>query len=392
MGKVGKVLLAMEKAEQIVLIDRACQQCAKLLVQKFSEVGDEEDFCRDVFELKKPQIANLVSAFSGSAFNYGAGFNVGHAFDATLYPIRAFNDVDVMRILYPVLFYTLILKNFQNKDTVGRRTRRGSKAWGNTKELLKVNPIDEQHKSKSTEDKILKILPPELVGKIQIAEQEGTYKDGAARGLDDEAEQLLMHYDVAMFYLSDHRISWVETVSRRGLFARDVLKSQMEHSSPVDTILRLYLLECIDEVVSGAGKLSNGYQMPGLPHQYLLTAFCEDREQSNRTVQEGNESAEWDNSSQEVSLDEGGDLSDDFDYLYSQLSLLTFTDEDAADMLDYFFCAGKLNWYLHMDEHIHKYAEAISDGMNRKENIDERHFELENLFAPYRMELLGSLW
>lgn len=383
--------MSIEKAEQIILIDRACQQCTKLLVQKFSEVGDEEDFYKEVFELRKPHIENLVSAFSRSTFNYGAGFDVGRAFDATLYPIRAFNDVDVMRILYPVLFYTLILKNFQNKDTVDRRSRRGSKSWGNTKELLKVNPIDEQHKSKSTTGKRLKMFSPELADKIRNAGTKRTYEEEAGESFADEIEQLLMHYDVAMFYLSDHRITWMEAVARRGLFARDVLISQMEYSSPVDTILRLYLLEYIDEVVSGAGKLSNGYKIPGLPPQYLLTAFCEDREENSKAVQERKGAAEWYHSKQEVSLDAGGDLSDDFDYLYSQLSLLTFTDEDAADMLDYVFRSSKLNWYLHIDDHIHKYAEAISDGLNRKENIDERHFDLENLFAPYRMKLLGSL-
>ena len=161
----------------------------------------------------------------------------------------------------------------------------------------------------------------------------------------------------------------------------------MKYCSPVDTILRLYLLEYIDEIVSSASQLSNGYKTPGLPPLYLLTGFCEDREENSKAVQERKGAAEWYHSKQEVSLDAGGDLSDDFDYLYSQLSLLTFTDEDAADMLDYVFRSSKLNWYLHIDDHIHKYAEAISDGMNRKENIDERHFDLENLFAPYRMDL-----
>lgn len=185
MEKVKKVWMSIEKAEQIILIDRACQQCTKLLVQKFSEVGDEEDFYREVFELRKPHIENLVSAFSRSTFNCGAGFDVGYAFDATLYPIRAFNDVDVMRILYPVLFYTLILKNFQNKDTVDRRSRRGSKSWGNTKELLKVNPIDEQHKSKSTAGKRLKTFSPELADKIRNVGTKRTYEEEAGESFAD---------------------------------------------------------------------------------------------------------------------------------------------------------------------------------------------------------------
>lgn len=142
--KVREACLSNEKAEQIVLIDNVCQKCAKLLLGKFSEEGNVEDFERDSFELKVEYLDELTEAFNVSSFCDVQGFDVGEAFDDTLFPLCAYNDATVMRILYPVLFYSLLVKNFQNKETISRRARRKSKSWGKTKNLLEVPSVDEQ--------------------------------------------------------------------------------------------------------------------------------------------------------------------------------------------------------------------------------------------------------
>ena len=64
--KVREACLSNEKAEQIVLIDNVCQKCAKLLLGKFSEEGNVEDFERESFELKVEYLDELTEAFNVS--------------------------------------------------------------------------------------------------------------------------------------------------------------------------------------------------------------------------------------------------------------------------------------------------------------------------------------
>ena len=383
MKKVPEVLLKMENAEQILLIDRACQKCAELLIINFSEKGDEEDFSRDVFEFKERSINDLEQAFAKSVFSYGKCVHAGRIFSEIMHPIQAYNDVTVMRILYPVLFYTLILKNFLNEETVNRRLRRGSKSWGKTKDLLDAPSVGEQCRTKLEDDGVPEHKDfAELKRRIDHIGEERIQPVKLMDGLISEMVQLAIHGNVAVYFLEEGRTNWMEAVAQRGLFARWILESQTAYCSPIDSLLQMYLLESIDRIVSSAAKLSDCEKIPDLPESYLLTAFCEDDVELDE-----NESCGRAARKRRVPLVSEDEISDDLDYLYSQLSQLTFTGDDISRILDCFFDEKKLEWYQDTRAHVYQYAEAIVNGLDRGENIDERHFDLENLFAPYRMKL-----
>ena len=56
----------------------------------------------------------------------------------TMYPLLEINGEAMMRILYPVLFYTLILKNYDNQEAANKRAQRGSKTWKKVSDMLSV--------------------------------------------------------------------------------------------------------------------------------------------------------------------------------------------------------------------------------------------------------------
>lgn len=388
MSKVREAYLSMENAEQIVLIDNICQKCANLLLEKFSEEGNIEDFERDSFELKVEYLDELTEAFNVSSFCDVQGFDVGEAFDDTLFPLCAYNDATVMRILYPVLFYSLLVKNFQNKETISRRARRKSKSWGKTKNLLEVPSVDEQWEREKEDipDKT-RNARIELFKQITEYGRENSTSSNKTIGMFDEMTQLLFHGEVAAYLIGDSEFKMLEIVSRRGLLAKNILASQVSHTSPVDTILRLYLLQAIDGVVSNAALLSNGYEIADLPRSFLLTAFNEDQGIDPAEIMCKRDSDCREKQKKKVLLDSEIEITEDFDYLYAQLLALSFTMEDVKEMLDYFFDADGLSWYLKSGEYIQQYIEAIMEGFNQKRNIDERHFDLKKLFAPHRMNL-----
>ena len=204
MSKVREAYLSMENTEQIVQIDNVCQKCANLLLEKFFEEGNIEDFERDSFELKVEYLDELTGAFNVSSFCDIRGFDVGEAFDDTLFPLCAYNDATVMRILYPVLFYSLLVKNFQNKETISRRARRKSKSWGKTKNLLEVPSVDEQWEREKEDipDKT-RTARFELFKQVTEYAQENSTSSNKAIGMFDEMNQLQFHGEVAAYLIGD---------------------------------------------------------------------------------------------------------------------------------------------------------------------------------------------
>lgn len=202
--------------------------------------------------------------------------------------------------------------------------------------------------------------------------------------------QLLFHGEVAAYLIGDSEFKLLEIVSRRGLLAKNILASQVSHTSPVDTILRLYLLQAIDGVVSNAALLSNGYEIADLPRSFLLTAFNEDQGIDPVEIMCKRDSDCREKQKKRVLLDSEIELTEDFDYLYAQLLALSFTMEDVKEMLDYHFDSDKLEWYSQSGQHVQKYVEAILSAFGQKKNINESDFELELLATPYRLELFDD--
>lgn len=400
MEKIEKIKVFIVNAEENVRLDKILQLSAGVIMHSFVEKGDIEAPFLDSFDLKEQWIDQLETAFNESAYCGGKIFNVANAFDVTMYPLVELNDKNMMRIMYPVLFYTLILKNFNNKETVNKREKRGSKSWGNTSDLLDV-PM-EFSKEKGHHN-VMAQLKKEIEDNLAAVKQKGSEIYAELKEMErdaltiqwEELADLQMHAEAALNLLDSRKIAWMETMAKRALLIRNILESQKGNCPPIDTVLRLYILNAIDGVVSASECMSNSVRNNDIPGEYLLTNYLEsfsdllvrqikeDRKGVTRNSEE--------TQGTEVSLDEPVEISDDFPLLYEQLSKLRFTQDDVEDMLDYFFQDNRLRWYLACDKHIRKYAEAVIRGLKDFENINEKHFNLECLWAPMRINLVDSI-
>lgn len=168
----------------------------------------------------------------------------------------------------------------------------------------------------------------------------------------------------------------MKVVAQRGSFARDILLSQKAHSKPVDMILRMYLLETVDGLLYNAERLSNGHRHPDLPREYLVTSWME------------NERSDEDSTGKNlVDLHIGEEIKGDFEWIYPKLSESKIDDDHVIDMIDYYFCESRLDWFLHCEEHIVKYADAVIHAMQHSQGIDIRYLDLDQLNTPERTKL-----
>ena len=397
MDKVEKIQLCLENPEQITEIDTALQKCAELLIKNFVESSDEENLYWDSFELKKAWADQLEGVFKKSGYYNGEGFSVGKAFGDTIFKIAEFNEGTAVRVLYPVLFYTLVLKNYDKQNTANRRNQRGSKTWGITKNMLSVPVIGEKN-SVAQMSTVIKYriakLNKQLKDLIQEKEQEydrlltepvfgtGNYQLYQLHELED----LLSHAKTAVNLLDNRKIGWLEIVAQRGQFAREILVSQMDNSKPIDSVLRMYILEAVDGLLFNTELLSNGYRSPELPRKFLLRSFLENRGVDISQVLDRSDNEDSDKR-QVKTADDVVKIEGDFFGIYAQLSKLRFSQENVHDMLDYFFNEDDLAWFRKCDEHITKYADVVIRGLQESREIDNRYLDLELLNIPMQTNL-----
>lgn len=395
MEKVTEVELSVEDAEQIVRIDKVLQKTAKLFLQNFIEKGACTNLFKERFEVKLAWIDDLEEQFRKAGFYGGESIDVAKSFDDAMYPLVELNDDYILQVLYPVLFYTLVLKNFSNRNTINRRVQRGSRSWGTTNDMLKVPPAWVECKNKkavvSARQKIEE-LRPEVIRKRDELEQrlinEGEEFLCMAVG---ELDDLLMHTNNVMYILEDQRISWLKTMAQRAMFAKGILESQMKDHRPIDTLLRLYLLNEIDHVVFYSEYLSNDGRHNDLPREYLLTSFWESRGIPIDNIFSPIELEKQVRIKRKVSLVKEEPISDDYKFLYEQLSKLKIKNEDMKEMLDYFFISRNLAWYQKLEDEVIKFADVVIEGLRKFENIDERHNDWGNFLTLRLMQIFEVL-
>ena len=406
MEKVKKLTESQKITKQIIQRDKELQKAANLIVRKFNEKSDEDCRFRDSFDLKEEWIDELEGAFRASAFFNREGFDIAAAFDDTMYRLIEINDETIMRILYPVLFYTLILKNYDNQEAANKRAKRGSKSWGKVNDVFNVPLASKQDNKKDKADASKR---KELEALIEQAEQhehelrERLIKE-ESRSLRfnmQELQDLLWHAENALYLLNSQKVSWLEVMAKRGLFAGAILESQKAHSKPIDTVLRLYVLNEIDEVVFRSEQMSNSERSPALPRNYLLSSFRMNDAVplEYQLVPDYMEKRMFD--IPEGALEEPFVIGDDFDLLYAQLSKTKFTHEDIDNILDYFFDAEQLKWYADCLESTEKYISEVINAIRKfvdsvkadkpiYENINERYLDLGNLYAPMKMKIFDN--
>lgn len=103
MDKVDKIRLTIDDPEHIVVIDKALQRCAELLINNFISESSEEFLIRESFELEEDWRDQLNDVFKASKYCSVEGFDVGEAFEDTIFKVSEFNECTAMHILFPVL-------------------------------------------------------------------------------------------------------------------------------------------------------------------------------------------------------------------------------------------------------------------------------------------------
>ena len=371
----------------MVKLDKALQKCAELIIENFIECSDEENPYRDSFELEEDWRDQLEVVFKESGYSGSEAFSVGDAFEDVVFRIAEFNDGAAVRILYPVLFYTLVIKNFNKQNTENRRAHRGSKTWGNTKNLLEVPDAREKNSTEllraetrkriSEQREQLENLIQEKELEFSRLSKEPVSGDGNHQLLQQaEAEDLLDHAKRAVSLLDISKICWMKVVAQRGLFARDILLSQEDHSKPEDSILRMYLLEAVDGLLYHAERLSNGYRFSDIPREYLYMSWFKNEVDG-----------EYPKFKSLVDLHIWEEAKGDFELLYTKLPEAEMDDEFVIDMIDYYFSKSRLDWFLHCEEHIVKYADVVIHALHQSQGIDIRYLDLDRLSTPERTKL-----
>ena len=406
MEKVKELTESQIITKQIIRLDKVLQKTAILVIQNFIETSDKDHRFCDSFDLKEEWIDELEDAFRNSPFFNREGFDVAAAFDDTMYPLAEINHEDIMRILYPVLFYTLILKNYDNQESANKRAKRGSKTWKKVSDILTVPMVGEQDdgndktdadKREKLEELIKQAEQHELKLRAQLIKEEIRYIRFNLRELQD----LLFHAENAMYLLNSKKVSWIEAMAKRGLLVRTVLESQQDHSKPIDSVLRLYVLNAIDEVVFRSEQMSNRGRSSVFPKTYFLSSFRMNIPIPIEYLNDSDYLKKRKFDIPEGALEEKLDISNDFSYLYAQLSKTTFKQADIEYMLDYFFDPEQLKWYTDCTQSVSQYISTVTraiqkfvDSVNADEpayeNINERYLDSEHLFTPLRMRMFDN--
>ena len=261
--------------------------------------------------------------------------------------------------------------------------------------MLKVPPAGGDCKNKEAIDSArrkIEALGMDVIQKRNELEQRLINEDEEYLRLSlRELDDLLMHADNVMYILDDKRISWLKTMAQRAMFAQDILLSQIQSGPPIDTLLRLYLLNEIDRVVFYSEYLSNDGRHIHLPQEYLLTSFWENRGIPIENIFSPNEIQKLVRTKRKVSLAKEEPISDEYTFLYEQLSKLQIEDEDIEEMLDYFFAPSKLAWYQKLEDEVIKFADVVIEGLRKCENIDERHNDWDNFLTLRLMQIFEVL-
>lgn len=380
MIKVRKLSVMQLTPEQIEDVENYIQKLVTSIKEQFVEKNNDWLSYNYAFNLNESVIDELVKLFHKSKLFYKHSVDIAEQYDEISNALSLHNDPEIFRVVYPVLFFTLIMKNEINEQTIDSRIERGTKSWGKKQDVFDVPPWEKES-------------IPEPISFINmqtnLAQQISRLKKIKHRSLSQQ--KILELAEQAEILLDYNEIMYTETSAKVGAFVGSILKyiyqvekaNKNNSTANIDTVLRFYLINDYNGIVSDSGILSNGMISP-IPEKNILTEYCE--EDGWMVFPTENESFQIGKVSRSNQCPLVLTESDSPKELYSCLSQLPFvTDDDIEGLFDYFFSEKSLQWYSeyyeHIKDHIFKIVHAKDDmGLV----VDE--YELEKLYAPFRAE------
>lgn len=396
MENINKMSLLHLKPEQIQEIEKHIQKLITLIKEQFVEKSDDWEQYNFVFNLDTKVIDNLVKLFHESKLFYKHSVDIAEQYDSISNELSLYNDPEIFRVVYPVLFFTLIVKNELNKETIDSRLERGTTSWGNKCDVFQVpswgpTPVKE---------------PKSFINmKEALIQQKTRLKEIKHRSLPQQ--KILKLAESAEVLLDYENIIETEISANFGLFVGSILKyvyrveknSKTNSTANIDTVIRLFLINEYNGIISDAGILSNGV-ISLIPEKNLLTEYYTENkvslqtiigEDESKTVPEKKDKIRFEHPSHKnrctIKLTDSDCPTD----LYSGLvQLPTFTDDDIEDMLEHFFSEKLLQWYTEYYKNIKKHVLKIIQAKDDVGLIVD-DYELEILYALINAEYTRDL-
>lgn len=166
--------------------------------------------------------------------------------------IPRFRDRDRMRIMIPVIFYSLILQNERNEATVIRRANK-MRISGNEP----MTKWQQRNPYKVCRDTF---RPPKDSNKLFAAiealnahDQMGAFYTHQFFSNDAKrAVEQIHHLKANMHY-----VEYLDFMAKAGLFLRDILEHTHTTGKPLDTIIRMYCIMDLNDVLNGCRLISD---------------------------------------------------------------------------------------------------------------------------------------
>lgn len=123
-------LLKRANSEQIDMFDLILKKCVDCILNEYSE---KEDGSQEGLTLPEVVVDKLEEVFKSSSLHYKDSVDIAEQFDIVFTRLNWDNSSELLSVLYPILFYSLILKNEVNRSAVDKRLQRKSTKWGSKK-------------------------------------------------------------------------------------------------------------------------------------------------------------------------------------------------------------------------------------------------------------------
>lgn len=353
--------------KQLVLLENRIADCVRVVRESFREDGKESP--EYVFELSKGTVERLVKVFKKSDLSYmDSEVNTVEQAYHKINELTLLNSDEVMSVMYPALFFALMLKHETNYRTIVSRKKRKTGKWGKNRNIFDIPSIlDKPVKANSKFEEMKKALIKQKAELCRSTDRSQEQKELILRTIE-EAEKLLDYQHVKS----------IEAISKVGLFIRDIFWQIVERHDPLKILLQLYMINTVDGFVRMSCELSTGTSWVEYGDK-LLSIYCDCKKPIRNTFLSTDEleTLEMLNDLACLGLSDcflepaeyklldgailfaGDDLSD-FSVLYHSIELaIEITDEEIKDILNCFFNKSRLKWYKNYDDHVVDYVEKV---------------------------------
>ena len=336
------------------------------------------------------QAERLLECAKQSQLLYPRHTGILENFQNILSETTPYVDPDTLDIMVPILFFCAILKNEYNHNTVSKRIQRGAINWGKNEDLLN-DVLPTPSKNKAHKDRFEKIC---LSLQMKYALRFGAPDDNPlfyTSPLHIHAKQALLltgYYDAILV---------IQEIAKIGRFAFSILKSEHDSKTPMKTLIRMYVIEKICNLLSSCENLSEYFPLyktafgGPVSHYYFNGDPALERRLSNQEFAFWREVKHIDQIDvskviQILETDEDYAKSKNVTYIMQYEALfhwMPLSNEEISEMLSYFFDEQKLTWYSNFYSHVMDYLSCILKALDGEADFDETKFESMDKYTSF---------